>query len=996
MAVMPDLNNPDIKTGDAICGYTVKRIVTLGEIDSIFYELEHDATVARHIHISSKDRENTFSVAFKTVPSDSTGVAHVLEHTVLCGSKKFPVRDPFFSMLKRSLNTFMNAFTASDWTMYPFSTQNKKDFYNLMDVYLDSAFYPNLNELSFKQEGHRLEVDNESEQLEYKGVVYNEMKGAMSSPDQIMGRSLLNALYPSTTYSNNSGGDPAKIPDLTYKQLKDFHARHYHPSNSYFFTYGNLALKEHLAFINNKILKKFGRIDPKTDVQSQEHWKEPKTATYYYPLDKEDDPLKKCQVSVAWLTADIRDSFEILVLSIIEHILLGNSGSPLHKALISSGLGTALSDGTGFDSENKDTMFACGLKDVEETSAVKIESIIFDVLKDLVKNRIDKRMIESAIHQIEFHRKEVTNLPYPYGIKLLLIFCGSWFHGGDPVRILKFDNDLKKFKELLARGGFLENRLKKYFIDNKHRVLFKLIPDQMMQEKEKTRVVSELESIKSAMSDAELQKIMDDANALEKLQESDEDISILPTLEIKDIPGLVGTVKPVSLKDYYPAVCFNQPTSGIFYFSMAAGANVIKKSLLPMVPFFCYALPRVGTKLNDYSKLALNIDEYTGGVGLSCHAGTSYDETGRCIPIVSFGGKCLVRNVENMYEIIKEILVEFSFSDLDRLKSLLLEFRAGMESMVVQNGHKLAMLAAARNFSDTCALSEMWQGIRQLQTIKTITDNLSEDTIKLFAKDLAYIGKTLLIKDNIKLAVTGEDNSLTAAAPCTTNLLQSLGADMDCDGAKNIDGFCAPDFILDSNLPKEGWFTQSAVSFVAKAFKTVRMEHEDAPALSVISKLLRSLYLHREIREKGGAYGGLSVYNQEDGLFCFASYRDPHIISTMKVYDDAVDFIKMGKYGNEDIKEAILQVCSVIDKPDVPSVAAQKAFYRSIISLSDESRKKFKEQLLSLNREKVLYAAQKYFDAGETTNAISIVSSEEKLIEANKKIKGKKLELHKI
>lgn len=261
-----DNNNPDIAERANIYGYRLKRVEELKEINSLFYELEHISTGAKHIHISNNDKENTFSVAFKTVPTDSTGVAHILEHTVLCGSERFPVRDPFFSMLKRSLSTFMNAFTSSDWTMYPFSTQNKKDFYNLIDVYLDAAFFPKIGELNFKQEGHRLEFENN--RLVYKGVVYNEMKGAMSSPSQVMGRSLLNALFPDTTYGFNSGGEPADIPTLTYHQLKAFHQRHYHPSNAFFYTYGNLPLEKHLEFIQDKILKKFEKIDPKTDVPS--------------------------------------------------------------------------------------------------------------------------------------------------------------------------------------------------------------------------------------------------------------------------------------------------------------------------------------------------------------------------------------------------------------------------------------------------------------------------------------------------------------------------------------------------------------------------------------------------------------------------------------------------------------------------------------------------------------------------------------------------------
>jgi len=333
MSKFVDPNHPSLHAGERIGNHQVRRAIPLEAIHSFFYELEHLKTGARHIHVSNKDAENTFSVAFKTVPVDSTGVAHILEHTVLCGSNRYPVRDPFFSMLKRSLSTFMNAFTASDWTMYPFSTQNPKDYFNLMDVYLDAAFFPKLDELSFKQEGHRLEIERDDSnaddsnrlRLAYKGVVYNEMKGAMSSPDQVMVRSIQRELYPSTTYHYNSGGDPAVIPSLTYGQLKEFHRRHYHPSNAFFYTYGNLPLPESLAVIENRVLNKFKRIMPDTDVAPQRRWRKPRSGVFPYPFQANEDPSKKCQVCVAWLTADIKDTFDILTLALLEQILLGNS-----------------------------------------------------------------------------------------------------------------------------------------------------------------------------------------------------------------------------------------------------------------------------------------------------------------------------------------------------------------------------------------------------------------------------------------------------------------------------------------------------------------------------------------------------------------------------------------------------------------------------------------------------------------------------------------------
>ena len=996
MSKFKDPNHPGLRQGDRIRNHSVRRAVPLEEIRSFFYELEHLKTGARHIHVSNKDAENTFSVAFKTVPADSTGVAHILEHTVLCGSGRYPVRDPFFSMLKRSLSTFMNAFTASDWTMYPFSTQNPKDYYNLMDVYLDAAFFPRLDELSFKQEGHRLEIEGDLDadnpdrlRLTYKGVVYNEMKGAMSSADQVMVRSIQKELYPATTYHYNSGGDPAEIPSLTYRQLKEFHRHHYHPSNAFFYTYGNLPLPESLAAIEDRVLNKFKHITPDTDVSSQRRWRKPRVGVFPYPLQANEDPSKKCQVCVAWLTADIKDTFDILALSLLEQILLGNAASPLRKALIESGLGSTLSDGSGFDAGNRDTSFVCGLKDVARNAAEKIETLIFKVLKDLVARGIDKQLIDSAIHQIEFHRKEITNTPYPYGIKLLLAFAGSWLHGGDPVKVLKFDVDLKKLRDLMKRKPFFENLIEKWLLTNPHRTRLTMVPDDQMEHNEALRVQAELQKIQKSLSRARLQKIRQDARALQLRQEAKDDVSCLPTLEIEDIPLSVPSVKETGYDLESCTTLYGQATSGIFYFAASAGTGVLPGKLIPLAPFFCYALTRAGTAIHDYSEMARRIDAYTGGIGLATNARTRYDNDGSCLPFISFSGKCLVRNQQKMFEIIQELIAHFDFSDHARLKNLLNEYRAGLQSAIVHNGHRLAISAASRNFSPARALNEAWSGIHQLKTIRQITDRLTGKKMAALSRDLAVIGTQLFSRNNIQMALIGEQKALPGAGKAAAAIFGQLPEGQS-------DGFGPPRIRMANEILREGWSTSTAVSFVALAFETVRMTHADAPALAVISKILRSMYLHREIREKGGAYGGFAIYSPEDGLFCFGSYRDPHIVATLKAYAAAADFARSGSYSDEDVKEAILQVCSEIDKPDPPGPAARKAFYRKIVSLSDEIRTQFKARLLSLTRYDVKQAAEKYFDIRGQQRAVAVISNEAKLKEANQKLANQPLKLYQI
>ncbi|MBT8372129.1 MAG: insulinase family protein, partial [Deltaproteobacteria bacterium] len=862
--------------------------------------------------------------------------------------------------------------------------------------YLDAVFFPRLEALSFKQEGHRLEVEENQENHDtaanhfvYKGVVYNEMKGAMSSPDQVMVRSIQQALYPSTTYRFNSGGDPAEIPSLSHAQLKDFHLRHYHPSNSFFYTYGNLPLKDHLAFIETEVLKRFKRIDPETDVASQPRWKKPRSATYSYPFNPNEDAKKKCQVCVAWLTADIKNSFEILTLTLLEQILLGNSASPLRKALIDSGLGSALCDGTGYDNDNRDTLFVSGLKDVEQPTADKIEKIIFKVLSDLANMGVDPKLVESAIHQIEFHRREITNTPYPYGIKLLLTFSGSWFHGGDPVRILNFDADLENLQSELAKGSFFEKRIKKYFLDNPHRVSLTLVPDQGMEQEEEQHLRTELDRIRNELSPSAIDKLKQDAESLRHLQEAKEDVSCLPTLQLEDIPPSVPIVKESASEDAVRTTIYNQAISGIFYFAAAAGCGALADGLLPLAPFFCYVLSRVGTAVRDYAEMAQRIDAYTGGIGVSTHARTRFGEGGECVPFISFNAKCLRRNQDRMFNIIQELLHHSDFSDYARLKNLLLEYRAGLESMVVRSGHRLAISLASRNLSATRMLSETWNGIHQLQRIKRLVDDVSDEKLSFLSQELSAIGKVLFAQKNFQMALIGEDSALEDALAGAHSLFNGFAAGSD-------NGFTTPAITYNDEVIREGWATSSAVSFVALVFETVRMGHKDDAALSVISKILRSGYLHREIREKGGAYGGFALYSPEDGSFSFASYRDPHIVSTLNIFENAAAFMRAGNFSNEDVKEAVLQVCSEIDKPDPPGPAARKAYYRQIISLSDEMRSRFKRRLLSLTRKQVLKAAERYFDKNENQKAVAVVSGEEKLKTANEKLSERPLKICRI
>jgi presequence protease len=968
--------------GQIIHNYEVEHVTPLPIIDSVLIQLVHQKTRARHFHIANKDQENTFSVIFRTVPTDSTGVAHILEHTVLCGSKNFAVRDPFFSMIKRSLSTFMNAFTASDWTMYPFATQNEKDYFNLMEVYLDAAFFPRIDELSFKQEGCRLDLDPARDpELVYKGVVYNEMKGAMSSPGQVMGRTLLKSLYPDTTYSNNSGGDPLEIPRLTWQDLTAFHSRYYHPSNARFYTYGCLPLEKTLQFIHDKVLHQFDHLPVDSSVPPQPRWTTPRQETHFYAYSDTDNLEKKYQASVAWLTCDAKDSFEVLVLTILEQVLMGNSASPLRKALIDSNLGSALADSSGFEPDNRDAMFAIGLKDIAKDAVEKVETIIFSTLKDLVSNGIDPDLIESAIHQIEFYRKEITNTPYPFGIKLLLSFTGTLIHEGDPVACINIDPDLDRLQQAIAKGGFLEKKLQTYFIDNPHRVLFTLAPDPGLEAATETSTKEELKKIYRQLSQHDLEKIRQDARLLEQLQENQEDLSVLPTLELADVPPKIDIITPDRLEKIKHATCYDKATSGILYFTCPVGAGHVEIPFFPLVPFFCMAFTNSGTRSQSYVQMAEKMDRFTGGVTLSPFSGSYFDKEADSHVFLALQGKALDRNVNHLFDIVNEFVLEYGFSDLERLKNLLLQYQAGMEASIVSTGHRYAISLSSRHLSMASHINELWHGIAQYQAIKQMTKALADPDaagpmLETLGENLDAMAGALLRKDNFKPAVIGNLDAIYQADKAIGRMIGALK-----DGARPA--FFTPDIPVDTRAPRDGWITNTSVSFVGQSFKTVGITHEDSPGLAVISKMLRSLFLHREIREKGGAYGGFAVYNSEEGIFSFGSYRDPHIKRTLDVYTRACEYIMKGEYTQTDVKEAILQVCSDIDKPETPGPEAMKAFYRNIARLTHEIRQQFKDQLLKLDKPLIQAIARRYFDLAGRKTGISVISGSSLLDQAN-------------
>ncbi len=959
-----------MKMGDHVSGFDVRSIDPLPKLDNVMYRLKHKKTGALLIHLANDDDNNCFSVAFRTTPKDSTGVAHILEHTALCGSKRYSVRDPFFSMIRRSMNTFMNAFTASDWTMYPFSSQNEKDFYNLMDVYLDAAFYPQLTELNFKQEGHRLEFEDSgdaSSPLVIKGVVYNEMKGAMSSQSQIMYRKVGEALFPTATYGYNSGGDPEKISALSHQELIDFHKHHYHPSNSLFYTYGDIPLEKHLQFIDDRVLSNFDAITIDTLVKDEVRFVQPRSFQYAYPLNASEDDGKKVQIAINWLTCSIKDPVDVLSLHLINLILLGYAGAPLKKVLMESKLGKSLADTTGYESESKETWFSVGMQGVAEEDVHKVEQLIMDTLQLVVREGVNEQQIELAIHQMELDTREISGGQFPYALNLLFRFFGTWMHGGDPLKAIDFDQSIDLLRKKLKQENYLESQIKKFLLDNPHRVKVVLNPDPDLEQKTEEDLRLQLDKRKKQFNPDEVTKIIEESKILKGYQEQEEDLSILPSLKISDIPREIPYIAP--LKDGLKGekiTFFERPTNGILYAFWYFDIDQLNETERTWLPTLSTLLPNVGAAGMNYQELAEKVSRYTGGF----HAGPGYhkslDSSQKQSDYFSFSGKALYRNIDELFGLASDILNSWDFNDLERVMTLITQRSNSLTNSVSQAGHSYAASLAKRKFSRGSQIHEIYSGIHQVQMVRKFAE-LEKEELSKTLKPLQQLLKKIFNRTNLSMMVVGEKEALETCKPTIQKHIKTLES-------TRVDINKGREEPLESEHTFEAWLTTTPVSYVARSFKTYEYLDPQSPALLVFSSLLKSCYLHGEIREKGGAYGAMTSYDPDEGIFTLLSYRDPHFARTLKVFEGSLEWLKKTNFSDEQIKEAILQTCARMDTPVSPAGKASAEFSNMRKGRTREMRDLYRKGVLSCTREQIVEVGTTCL---EGISSIAAISSEE-------------------
>ena len=952
--------------GNAHPAFSWIRSERIESLNVTVEEYQHIKTGAMHYHIDADNSENVFLVAFRTVPMDSTGVAHILEHTTLCGSKKYPVRDPFFMMIRRSLNTFMNAFTSSDWTAYPFSSKNRKDFNNLLDVYLDAAFFARLHELDFLQEGHRVEfreTDNPQSDLEFKGVVYNEMKGAMSSPVSLLWQTLSEHLYPTTTYHYNSGGEPAVIPDLTYQQLKDFYKTHYHPSNAVFMTFGDIPAVEHQQQFEDKALSHFDRLDVNIHVDDEQRFDRPVVVedAYAFDLVEAVSPDHKTHHVLGWLLGPSTSLDEVMKSNLLSHVLLENSSSPLRKVLETTDLGTAPSPLCGLEDSNHEMCFMCGIEGSEPVDADAFENLVIGVLQDVAENGVPREQLEAVLHQLELSQREIGGDGYPYGLQLILSGLSAAIHRADPSQFLNLDPVIESLREKIKDDEYIKQLVRELLLNNPHRVRLTMKPDTELSKRKDEAERQRLAAIKAAMTDEDRSRVVRQAAELALRQQQEDDPEILPKVGLEDVPPemKIPTAIPRRICNT-DSTLYAQGTNGIVYHETVFDLPVLEPDKLDILPLYSNCLTELGVGDRDYLQVQAWQSSVSGGVnGMSSIRGYSDDvQQSRGFYVVA--GKALERNNEHLAELMRDTVQAVRFDEHDRIRELISQRRARREQSVTGSGHTLAMSAASSGMCPVAALGHRFNGLEGIRILKQIDDANKNGGIAELADKFSDIHQSIVGAPR-QYMIIGEDEKLD-------DLVDGFEKQWTVD--QKAASFRAFSTAPVEEAVRQMWVTNTQVNFCARAYKTVPMDHPDAAPLSVLGGFLRNGYLHTAIREQGGAYGGGAGHDTNIAAFRFFSYRDPRLVETLDDFDRAIEWMLGKDHEWRLVEEAILGVISSIDKPGSPAGEARQAFHNRLHGRTLDKLQAFRQNVLAVRLDDLKRVTETYLQPGKASTAV--------------------------
>ena len=915
--------------------YTLITSRSIPEINSTVKLYRHDKSGARIVSITNDDENKVFGITFRTPPATSNGIAHIMEHSVLCGSRKYPVKEPFIELAKSSLNTFLNAFTTPDTTCYPVATTNLKDFYNLVDVYLDAVFYPLIHERTLQQEGWHYELNTPDGPLTFKGVVFNEMKGNYSSPDMLINYEYSQrSLFPDNAYGLDSGGDPSVIPDLTYAEFTYFHESYYHPSNSYIWFYGDDPEEERLRYLNTW-LEAFDRKEVASLVALQPSWDSPRRLEYHY--DSGDSVAPKAYITLNWLLPETMDVQLTLGLSILSHILTATPASPLRKALIDSNLGEDLV-GVGLEDGLRQMFYSTGMKGVQTANLDKVEALIIETLQKLTAEGIDPDMVAASLNTIEFRLREQNTGRFPRGLFMMLKALSTWQYDGDPLEALAFEAPLNAIKTEIAKSRYFEGLIQKYLLLNPHRSTVTLLPDP---EEGKHRTETEyqrLEATRIAMTPEDMQKVAQTMASLKHYQEtpdSPEALATIPSLQLSDIDKKVKTLPLTIQKEGESLVLYHDLfTNGIVYLDLGFDLHSVPQKLLPFIGLYGRVLLQMVTETQDFVKLTQRIGRSTGGITSALLTSTIRESTQSALWLF-LRGKAVTSQASELLAILKEVLLTARIDYRERFKQIVFEEKARLEAELVPGGHVVVNRRLRARINEADWVADQTSGIDYLYFLRFLLDEIDKDWPGVLSR-LEGVRKILINRSSMVVNVTLDEANWKILLPQLVELMQALPVS---EMQKIM-------FDRTRVVPNEGLVIPAQVNYVAKGANLYALGYKPHGSIHVIRHYLGTTWLWDKIRVQGGAYGGMSAFDQNSGIFTYFSYRDPNLISTLSNYDQTANFLSNLELSKSELTKTIIGTISELDVYQLPDAKGYTSMVRYLTDIPDYFRQRVRDEVL--------------------------------------------------
>ncbi|MBR3360451.1 MAG: insulinase family protein [Lachnospiraceae bacterium] len=947
------------------------------DLSSQAYLLQHKKSGARVFILSNQDDNKTFYIGFRTPPYDDTGVAHIMEHSVLCGSEKYPLKDPFVELVKGSLNTFLNAMTYPDKTLYPVASRNDKDFKNLMDVYLDAVLHPNIyhHPEILKQEGWSYKIEKEDDPIEYNGVVYNEMKGAFSSPEGVLEREIVHSLFPDTPYGVESGGNPDFIPDLTYDAFLDFHRKYYHPSNSYIFLYGNMDVEERLDFLDEAYLGKYEKLSVDSAIPMQKPFTERKRIQMDYAISDEEDEKDNTYLSYNVVCGDNLDAHMYYAMQMIVYALVDTQGAPIRDRLLKEGIGKDVL--TSYENGILQPYFSIIVKNAEPEKADRFLTIIEEELKRAVEEGLNQESLIASLNSLEFRYKEADFGGYPKG----LIYGGnaleSWLYDDQkPLLHIECSKTFQFLRENL-QSGYFEKLVEQYLLDNPHASLLILSPKKGLTVEKEKAVSEKLQAFKDSLSSAELKKLIDDTKALAQYQEEEdppEALESIPLLTREDLDPSVDTYKNEALDvEGLPVIFHEYDTNGIGYFSFFFNACSLEPEDLPYLALLKSVFSFVDTEQYSYAKLNNEINTYTGGLSLDTGIYTNRKEQEHFLITADLSAKALYVNIPKTFEIIEEVLFHSKYEDTERLYEIIGELKSRLQMVLNTAGHAFALTRAMSYFSKPDLAKEWMNGTEFYWFIDSLEKNYDARKEETITRMKAVLDK--LLAEDVLVSFTGDKKGLELVKEGIKKIAEKLPKEKT-SFKRNYYMHITDNMLKQKN---EAFKSSMQVQYLARAGRYGKGGPEFFGALQVLKTILSFDYLWFHIRVQGGAYGCMCNFTNL-GIGTLATYRDPHLQRSDQVFRAIPEYIENFDVDEREMTKYVIGTMSNVDIPLTPAGKGGRDMIAYLTDAEEENLRKMKEDIIHCQKEDIIRLAPLVRNVLESGN-ICVVGGEKKITE---------------